>query len=93
MKMTAARRIRRRRGFAGEPGDRRLTLQARRRDSREQGLRIRVARRTQDFLRPALLDNAAEIHDGHVVGQIFHHGKIVRDEEVGDTQFGLQLFQ
>ena len=43
----------------------------------------RVARRE--------LDDAAEIHHGDAMADVLHDREIVRDEEVGDAEFSLQV--
>ena len=40
-----------------------------------------------------VLDDAAEIHDRHVVREIVDHREVVGDEQIGQPQFVLQLAQ
>ena len=43
-------------------------------------------------IEPALfsdLDNAAEIHDGDLIGYVLHHTEVMRDEEIGETPLPL----
>ena len=40
-----------------------------------------------------ILDDAAEVHDGHLAGDVAHDGQIVGDEEVGEPEPLLQLLQ
>ena len=47
----------------------------------------------QHLFRPALLDNPAQIHDSNIVRQVIHHRKIVGDEQVGNAEFTLQMFE
>ena len=39
------------------------------------------------------LDDAPQVHHRDIVGQVFDHGEVVGDEEVGDTQGLLQGFR
>ena len=39
------------------------------------------------------LDDGAEIHHGDAVGDVFYHGQIVRDEDVGEPKPVLQVAQ
>ena len=52
-----------------------------------------MARCCEDIrLRPHL-DGPAEIHHDHVVGDVSHHGKVVGDEEIGESVLLLQVDQ
>ena len=46
-----------------------------------------------DRLDRADLDDLAEIHDQHAVGDVVHDVEVVRDEEIGQLELGLQLLQ
>ena len=35
----------------------------------------------------------AQIHHTHAIGNVFHHGKIVGNEEVGESHLVLKVFQ
>jgi hypothetical protein len=37
------------------------------------------------------LDDGAEIHHGDPIGDVLHHGEIVRDEDVGEAKSVLQV--
>jgi hypothetical protein len=39
----------------------------------------------------ALLDDASQVHDRHLVGHVAHHGKVVADEEVSEVVALLQV--
>ena len=52
-----------------------------------------MARRIEHLLRSATLDDAAEIHHCDIVRQVLNHGKIVSNEQVGDTELFLQILQ
>ena len=39
------------------------------------------------------LDQLAEIHHRHRVGDVAHHRKVVRDEEIRQPQLVLQVFE
>src|SRR3954447_8165906 len=45
------------------------------RGGREQRLRVRMRRPREDLLPGALLHELAEVHDGDLVGQVFHRGQ------------------
>ncbi len=60
------------------------------RDGGEQGPGVGVAGVGEDAGGGAGLDGAAEVHDGDPVGEVAHHRQVVRDEQVGEAEFGLQ---
>jgi len=39
----------------------------------------------------AILDQAAEVHYGDLMGQILDHAQIVRDEQIGEPMAGLEI--
>ena len=39
------------------------------------------------------LDDAAKVHDRDSVGDVLHHGQVVRHEEQGQIKLGLELGQ
>ena len=51
------------------------------RDRRHQRLRVRMLGRAEHLLRRADLDQLAEVHHRHAVGQQAHHVEVVRDEQ------------
>ena len=57
----------------------------------EEFLRIRVLRFVKDFFCFSVFDDFAGIHDRNVVGDVAHHGEIVRDEDHGEVQLVAQL--
>ena len=65
-----------------------LALRARIGDGRgrHQGLRIRVARRGEDRLLVADLDDAAEIHHGDAMRDVLDDAEIMGDEEIGEAE-------
>jgi len=52
-----------------------------------------VNRLAVDGLAGGRLDDTAEVHDGHLVGEVLHDGQVVRDEEVRQAQLVLQVAQ
>jgi FtsZ-binding cell division protein ZapB len=62
-------------------------------DGGEQGARVGVERVGVQLLGRGHLDDAAEVHDGHAVGDVLDDGEAVRDEEVGEVELALQVFQ
>ncbi len=58
---------------------------------REQGLGIGVLRVPENIVARALFHDTAQIHHHHLVGDVFHHGKIVADEEIGEVVLLLQV--
>ena len=52
-----------------------------------------VAWRRQNFFGRARFDDAAVVHDGDLIGKVGGHRKIVGDEEIGQTERGLQIEQ
>ena len=63
-----------------------LPLGVRRRDRREQGLRIGMRRRIEYPVAFADFDNPAEIHHGDPVADVAHHRQVMRDHHVGQAQ-------
>jgi hypothetical protein len=41
----------------------------------------------------AISTNLAEIHHGNPIGDVLHHAQIMRDEQIGEAEFGLQVLQ
>ena len=52
-----------------------------------------MLRVTEDFGRHALFDDLSLGHDQDVVADVFDDGEVVRDEEVGEAEFFLQVLQ
>ena len=50
-----------------------------------------MCRRLVDGLRIRSLDHVSQIHDRHPVGNVFHHGEIVSDEQVREFELLLQV--
>jgi hypothetical protein len=55
------------------------------------GLSVRVFRLLAQCLGLADLDDFTELHYGNPVADVFDHGQIVRDEQVGNSVFCLQI--
>lgn len=51
--------------------------------------RIRVHGIIKDILRGGVLDKASQIHDAHIVGNVFDDGKVVRNKDVREVQLCL----
>ena len=56
----------------------------------EQGARIGMRRVAENAIHRTLLDDAAEIHDGDAVADMFDDRQIVADENVGEIPLALQ---
>ena len=59
--------------------------------SRDQGLRVGVLWRVENGLRRPLLHNNAKIHYRHLISDMFHDRKIMRDEDIGEAEFRLEI--
>ncbi len=46
-----------------------------------------------DRVTGAFLDDFAEIHDRDAVGDMFYHRQVMRDKEIGQVKFFLQIYQ
>ena len=46
-----------------------------------------------DVVRRREFDNPAEVHDRDPIGDVLHHREIVRDEEVAEVEFALEIEQ
>ena len=93
VKMTAARRVHRARHVALQADPLALHLRVRHRHGGEQRLGIGMLRIAVELARVGQLDDAAEIHHRHAVGNVLHHGEIVGDEQIGQVELGLQILQ
>ena len=89
----AGRRIERARHLALQHDAAALCLRLGHRDRRQQRAAIGMARRGEQRLRVRGLDDDAEIHHRDPVGDVLHHGEIVRDEDVGEAEPVLQVAQ
>src|SRR5205085_7447933 len=58
-----------------------------------EGLRVGVPGRVADGVGVAPLNNAAQVHHQDALADVLDHGKVVRDEEVGDVVPVLQVLQ
>ena len=52
-----------------------------------------MLRPLQHSLARALLDDAPGVHHGHMVGDVLDDADVVGDEEVGQAELALQLFE
>lgn len=80
MEPAAVRRCKRVRHLAGEDDARARPARPVARHRRKQRLRIGMARRCEQPSRRRGFHDAAQIHHRDAVGNVAHHGKIVRDE-------------
>src|SRR4029079_6745699 len=87
---TTARRIRRARDLPVE-SDPRRRLPIDRRHGRQERLRVRVARPTEDRLGIADFLDPAEIHDCDPVGQVANDAEIMRDQQVARLALRLEF--
>ena len=53
----------------------------------QQGLRVGVLRFGEQCSRVGLLNDTAQIHDGHLSRDVFDYGQVVRNDHVGEVQF------
>ena len=91
--MTAAGRSGRRGGLTRQADELRLCIKVRAGDRGQQGARIGVPRRTQDFVDRPLLDDPAQIHHRHRMRQMVDNRKVVGNEQLGQPKVGLQAGQ
>src|SRR5438128_3085995 len=68
-----------------------LLVAAWRRHRREQCLGVGMLRTPIEVLAVGQLDDLSQVHDGHAITDVLHHPKVVRDEQVGQLELGLQL--
>ena len=77
-------------GFAGgrhvplQADDRAGAVRVHLGDRGEQGPGVGVARVPQDLVHGPRLDDAAQVHDRDLMGQVGHHREVVGDEQVGE---------
>ena len=60
---------------------------------RQQRLGVGVLRVGEQLVGGRVLDDAPEVHDGDLGRDVAHHGQIVGDEQVGQTELLLQVLQ
>jgi hypothetical protein len=60
-------------------------------DRVEQAPRVLLRGVREDLVDASLLHDLAALHDADEVGHHAHDGEVVRDEQVGETELGLQL--
>ena len=63
------------------------------RDGADEGLCVGFGGGVDDFFGVAGLDDFAGVHDEEVVAHVFDHGHVVRDEEVGEVVFFLEVLE
>src|SRR5258706_2332570 len=59
----------------------------------QQLLRVGVLRVPIDVVRIGDLDDLAFVHDHHLVGHVFHHRQVVRNEDIAHVVLVLQILQ
>jgi len=91
VKATAAGRVDRARHVALEDNSLPLGLGIRNGDRAEQSLRIWVERGTVDLVSGADFNDLSEVHNGHSVGNVLYDRQIMRNEQVGQSVFFLEL--
>ena len=52
-----------------------------------------MVRLVVNFIARGDFNDLAEIHDGDACAEVAHHGKVVRDEEVGEAKICLKTFE
>ncbi len=63
------------------------------RRGRQQRLGVGMLRAAPDLVAPADLDQRAEIHHRHPVGDVLDHREVVADEKIGDAEPALEVLQ
>src|SRR2546423_8452416 len=63
------------------------------RNHRDQRLRVGVPRGAQQLLGGRELYDLAQVHDGDPIAHLLHPRHVVRDEQVGEVEFVLQVFE
>ena len=59
----------------------------------DQGGGVRVPGLTADGFSAANLDEFAQVHDANPITHMLDSGQVVADQEIGDPEFSLQIFQ
>ena len=54
---------------------------------------VGVGRLGKDLIGRPLLDDLAQVHDGHPVADVMHDAQVVGDKEIGEVEFFLELVQ
>ena len=90
--MTARRRGQRRRNFAGDVMEGKMTL-ADPGHSVEEKPRVGMRRIAEDFITISQLHQTPQIHDGHPVGDVANYADIMTDEQAGQIELVAQLHE
>ncbi len=95
VKTAAGRRIHGRRDIAHQDNPFTAPFDARigNRNGGKQRLRVRVQRIFVERIAIGQLHELADIHDGDSGRDVPHDREIVRDEEIRQAEFGLQIFE
>ena len=59
----------------------------------KQGLRVRMPRLGKQGLRVCFFHDSAQVHDRNPCGDVFDHGQVVADDDVGQAEFRAQVQQ
>ena len=81
MERASGRRRERAREFCADPHLRQARAGARRQHGGEERRGVGMPRTLENRLGRAMLDDAAEIHDRDMVGEVVHHREIVADQD------------
>jgi hypothetical protein len=71
----------------------RLAMRVRHRDRCDETLRIGMPGIAINRLAVSGLYNFTQVHNRHPVGNVLHHGKIVRNKEIRQIKLTLQVYQ
>src|SRR5215469_7855528 len=93
MKAAAGRRVERAGNFAGKDDLLAPLVWMARQRRREKRLGVRMLRRSRERPGLAALDDLTEIHNGDHVAHMRDGGEVVGDEEIRETQLGLEVAQ
>ncbi len=63
------------------------------RDRREKSLRVGMLRVGVDVPNRPQFHDLPQIHDGNSITDMTHHAEVMRDEQIGQAEFILQVFQ
>ena len=59
----------------------------------EQRFRVRMHRILENILRRTVLHHTAQIHNPDIIGNMFNDGQVVRNKDIGQAHFLLQIAQ
>src|SRR5512139_321114 len=62
-------------------------------NGREQSFRIRMPGAVEKLFRASMFHQLSDVHHHNAVANVFDHAEIMRDEQIGEMEFALQVLE